>query len=201
VIRTADWLGVPRHTFSAVFGAVLARGQGYEQAFEVFRPGFDLAVEERRRAEAGVRYRIEARDLYPDARECLAALRAAGLWVGIAGNQPPWAAGELASFGLPVDFVGVSGQWGVSKPDPAFFARVVEEAPCAAGEILYVGDRVERDVVPARAAGLRTALVRRGPWAFVNAADDGGADVCLSGLAELPGWVAAVNRGVPFGTG
>jgi hypothetical protein len=25
----ADWLGVPRHVFSAVFGAVIARGQDY----------------------------------------------------------------------------------------------------------------------------------------------------------------------------
>ena len=37
----ADWLGVPRHTFSAVFGAVIARGGDYRETFQHFRPGFD----------------------------------------------------------------------------------------------------------------------------------------------------------------
>ena len=49
----ADWLGVPRHTFSAVFGAVVARGLDYRQVFQHFRPGFDLAEERERRAAAG----------------------------------------------------------------------------------------------------------------------------------------------------
>jgi integrase len=39
----ADWLGVPRHVFSAVSGAVIARGQDYRETFQVFQPGFDLA--------------------------------------------------------------------------------------------------------------------------------------------------------------
>ncbi len=30
----ADWLGVPRHTFSAVFGAVIARGLDYRETFQ-----------------------------------------------------------------------------------------------------------------------------------------------------------------------
>ena len=33
----ADWLGVPRHVFSATFGAVIARGQDYRETFQVFR--------------------------------------------------------------------------------------------------------------------------------------------------------------------
>jgi hypothetical protein len=31
----ADWLGIPRHTFSAVFGAVIARGLDHREAFQV----------------------------------------------------------------------------------------------------------------------------------------------------------------------
>lgn len=41
----ADWLGVPRHTFSAVFGAGIAQGTDWQHAFRVFRPGFDLAAD------------------------------------------------------------------------------------------------------------------------------------------------------------
>jgi hypothetical protein len=36
----ADWLGVPRHTFSAVLGALMAWDRDVSEVFEVFRPGF-----------------------------------------------------------------------------------------------------------------------------------------------------------------
>ena len=49
----ADWLGVPRHTFSAVFGAVIAMGMDYRDTFQYFRPGFNLDAERLRRADAG----------------------------------------------------------------------------------------------------------------------------------------------------
>ncbi len=38
----ADWIGVPRHTFSAVMGVVTAAGRDIEETFQYFRPGFDL---------------------------------------------------------------------------------------------------------------------------------------------------------------
>src|ERR1700689_4463463 len=50
----ADWLDVPRHTFSAVLGAVTAEGRNNAETFQYFRPGFDLAAERQRREEAGV---------------------------------------------------------------------------------------------------------------------------------------------------
>ncbi len=39
----ADWLGVPRHTFSAVVGGVIASGGDLLDAFQHFQPRFDLA--------------------------------------------------------------------------------------------------------------------------------------------------------------
>src|SRR6185312_7501667 len=82
----ADWLGVPRHTFSAVFGAVIARGGDYREAFEHFRPGFDLSAEREARVRAGLGEYLNAHDLYPDVRPCLQALNDRGLFVGVAGN-------------------------------------------------------------------------------------------------------------------
>jgi hypothetical protein len=46
----ADWLGVPRHMFAAMFGAVIARGQDYRQVFQEFQPGFDLYAQSARSA-------------------------------------------------------------------------------------------------------------------------------------------------------
>src|SRR3712207_486414 len=84
----ADWLGVPRHTFSAVFGTVIARGLDHRETFQVLAPGFDLPRERAARAAAGRPEHVVDDDLYPDVRPALARLREAGLWVGIAGNQP-----------------------------------------------------------------------------------------------------------------
>jgi hypothetical protein len=64
----ADWLGVPRHTFSAVFGAVIAAGRDYREVFGHFRPGFDLAAERDRRAAAGKPEWFGEDDLYLSCR-------------------------------------------------------------------------------------------------------------------------------------
>src|ERR1700730_9566306 len=88
----ADWVQVPRHTFSTVLGAVTAAGRDNAETFRYFRPDFDLAAERRRREETGHGERIEEVDLYPDARSALTELRGQGLRVGIAGNQTAKAA-------------------------------------------------------------------------------------------------------------
>jgi hypothetical protein len=35
----ADWLGVPRHTFAAMLGAVIAQGRDYRETFRSSSPG------------------------------------------------------------------------------------------------------------------------------------------------------------------
>ncbi|MFC8002904.1 HAD family hydrolase [Streptomyces olivaceus] len=165
----ADWLSVPRHTFHAMFGAVIAQGRDYRDVFQEFRPGFDLYAERERRAEAGQPETFGEDDLYPDVRDALGTLRADGLWLGIAGNQTTRAGRILRELFTPdVDLIGTSDDWGASKPDRAFFDRVAEVVPAEPGEMLYVGDRVDNDIAPARQSGMHTALIRRGPWATVQ---------------------------------
>ncbi|MFK0050179.1 HAD family hydrolase [Streptomyces sp. NPDC090741] len=165
----ADWLGVPRHTFAAVFGAVVAQGRDYREVFQEFRPGFDLTEQRDARAAAGRPEHFDESDLYPDVRPALAELRADGLWLGIAGNQTIRAGGILRSlFSDDVDLIGTSDDWGASKPDLEFFERVADAVPFANDEILYVGDRVDNDLRPGAKAGMHTALVRRGPWATIQ---------------------------------
>lgn len=192
----ADWLGVPRHTFSAMFGAVIARSLDYRETFQVFAPGFDLAEQREARAAAGLPETYGEDDLYPDVRPALGRLREAGVWLGVAGNQTVRSGAILRSLGLPVDLIATSDDWGVEKPDPAFFKRVAQAAPCDADEILYVGDRLDNDIRPAVAAGLRTALIRRGPWAMIQQHDPDAATIPtarLDSLAELPGLLSDVS--------
>lgn len=197
----ADWLGVPRHSFSAEFGAVIAQGLDYREAFQTFRPGFDLAEERERRVQAGQAESFGEEDLYPDVRPALAALRAAGVWLGIAGNQTVRAGGILRGlFADDVDLIATSDDWGVSKPDRGFFEQLVAEVgrQLRAGpeEILYVGDRLDNDIRPAVAAGLHTALIQRGPWAIIQRRDPDAqrlATMRIDTLEELPKLITPVT--------
>lgn len=185
----ADWVGIPRHTFSTVLGAVTVAGRDNAEVFQYFRPGFDLARERQLREASGRGERIGDGDLYPDVRSSLAALQAAGLWVGIAGNQTARAAELLRALDLPVDDIGASAEWGVAKPEPGFFEQVIARAPGRPQEIVYVGDHRDYDLLPAKAAGLRAALIRRGPWGYLWADDPvvrAHADWVIDSLDELP---------------
>ncbi|UJW32481.1 HAD family hydrolase [Saccharothrix sp. AJ9571] len=185
----ADWIGVTRHTFSTVLGAVTAAGRDNAETFQYFRPGFDLARERRLREEAGRGEQIEERDLYPDVRAGLAALRQRGLWVGVAGNQTARAATLLRQLQLPVDGLATSDEWGVAKPSLEFFERVADMVPDGPEQTVYVGDHRDNDVVAAKAAGFKTALIRRGPWGHLWAADPlvrRDADWIIDSLGDLP---------------
>jgi FMN phosphatase YigB (HAD superfamily) len=167
----ADSCGIPRFTFFGVMGAVIAAGEHHHRAFEV------LGVEPRQGQNVYT--------LYADAQPAIVALQGRGYRVGLAANQPAWADAVLRRAGVSADFVGLSAVWGVHKPAPEFFARIVEEARCAASEIAYVGDRVDNDVEPALAAGLVAVHIRRGPWGHLHEPPAGA--LRIRSLAELEG--------------
>lgn len=160
----ADWLGVPRHTLSALVGAVVAQGLDNAEAVRRVRPGIDIRAEYRAREAAGRGEALDETDLYDDVRPALTALRRLGVRVIIAGNQTARVGQLLRGLDLPADLIATSEEWGVAKPDPEFFARVLEVADAAPGETLYVGDHPANDVFPAKQAGLLVAHIRRGPW-------------------------------------
>jgi HAD superfamily hydrolase (TIGR01509 family) len=121
-------------------------------------------------------------DWYPDARPCLERLRGAGYRVCACGNTPAFVERDLAPL---VDAVASSESFGVWKPEPEFFDRVVELAGVAADKIAYVGDRVDNDVAPAIAAGMTGVHIRRGPWGYLQ--EPPAAAVRIRSLDELPG--------------
>lgn len=167
----ADWLGVPRHTVSALVGAVVAQGRDNADALRLIRPGLDVAAERAAMEDAGRGEQLEETDLYPDVRPALSRLREAGIRVVVAGNQTARAGELLRALELPADLIVTSEEWGVAKPDPLFFAQVVGAAGCQPHEVLYVGDHPENDLFPAKGAGLQAAHLRRGPWGHLWAED------------------------------
>jgi HAD superfamily hydrolase (TIGR01549 family) len=165
----ADWLGVSHSVIFALLGAAIERGEHHRRVFESLRPGFVLEEAREQRRRAGIPDAFDARDLYGDVETCFRALKERGLRIGIAANQPRQAEQALAAIGLPVDFIASSAGWGVEKPAAVFFQRIVDEVGLPAAEIAYVGDRLDNDVLPARAAGMFSVFLRRGPWGFIHA--------------------------------
>lgn len=163
----ADWLGIPRHTFSAVFGAVIARGEDYKQVFQHFSPGFDLDEQRQQRLDAGLGEYLNGNDLYSDVRPCFETLRKHDYFVGVAGNQTVRAGRFIRELNLPADIIATSDDWGTSKPDPEFFEKLIQASGHNRDEIVYVGDRLDNDIAPAVKAGLQTVLIRRGPWGYI----------------------------------
>lgn len=185
----ADWLGAPRHTVSALVGAVVAQGRDNADALRLIRPGLDIAAEYAAREAAGRGEHLDDTDLYDDVRPALAELQRLGVRVVIAGNQTVKAGDLLRGLDLPVDVIATSGEWRCAKPSREFFDRVVDVAGAPRQSILYVGDHPANDTFAAAGAGLRTAHLRRGPWGHLWADDPQvrhTADWVIDSLHDLP---------------
>jgi HAD superfamily hydrolase (TIGR01549 family) len=182
----AELLGVSPGTLMAVLGAAVSQGGDHHDAFPHVAPNVEWPELE---AEHEVRYGgFRADDVYADVVPTFTALREQGLRVVLAGNQPERRAAQLRALDLPVDDLVTSEELGVEKPDPAFFAAVLTRLGIDdPSRVLYVGDRVDNDVLPAAEAGFATCWLTRGPWGQLQELpEDVAPDLVLEGLGELP---------------
>ncbi|HEY8180184.1 MAG TPA: HAD family hydrolase [Candidatus Limnocylindria bacterium] len=181
----ADVLGIPRLTFMAVLGAAVERGGGYGRIFDEFaidEPTWRARVPEVEERYGGFR----EQDLYPDAHRAVDALAGQGYHVGLVANQPASRTAELRALGFDTEVIAMSDEMGVAKPDPAFFARVLEMAGNPdPRQVAYAGDRVDNDVIPAAAAGMRAIWVRRGPWGLIQQVGSATPALTVVSLDEL----------------
>ena len=184
----ADYLGIPRLTFLAALGAIIARGGDHAEVFGLFRPDLDIHAVLADPGARELRDTVRTNDLYPDAMPCLTALAVAGYLLGVVGNQPSGSEAIFRDGPAPIELVASSATWGVAKPDPAFFARILSELDLPPGEVAYVGDRLDNDVGPAARAGMVAVFIRRGPWAWIQAGrnDPPDAAIVIESLVELP---------------
>jgi phosphoglycolate phosphatase-like HAD superfamily hydrolase len=150
--RAAANAGVTPFTLMAVLGATIERGIHHNETWGIL--GVDhpegMWVDE---------------DWYPDAVPCIERLRGAGYRVCAVGNTPEFVEEHV---GVHVEVLGSSQRWQIWKPDPRFFARIVEAVGVPPAKIAYVGDRVDNDVGPALAAGMVGVHIKRGPWGYLQ---------------------------------
>jgi HAD superfamily hydrolase (TIGR01549 family) len=181
----ADELGVPRLTFFAALGGAIVRGLEHGTILERFGgPHWRSRVAAVDAAYGGFR----GEDLYPDARPTLERVRTLGYRVAVLANQPATRRRDLLALGVQADLIAMSEEVGVAKPSPVFFERLLELAGVADPRLIaYVGDRVDNDVLPAIAAGMRAIWLRRGPWGVLQELPSGVQPaLVIDSLSDLP---------------
>jgi putative hydrolase of the HAD superfamily len=80
---------------------------------------------------------------------------------------------------------------GLRKPDLKIFERATSTLGVAAGQTLFVGDSFERDIIPAKALGMKTAWVVD---SLKQPPQPSKADRIIHHLAEIPPFVAELQE-------
>lgn len=168
-------LAVRRRVERTVAGTGVSFEEFWSRVMEICKTdpkGYYLAA-----AEFGIKtVPWDSRDerVYPEAAEFLRRLRAR-YCVGIIANQVSGCEGRLRAMGLLpyIDLIVASAEEGVSKPDPRIFEIALQRAGCEAQKALMVGDRIDNDIRPARALGMKTVWLRQGLGSLVEPREDG----------------------------
>lgn len=125
---------------------------------------------------------------YSDAHGTLAALIDKGYKLGIIANQKIGTAERLESWGLRqyFDVIAASAEIGYAKPDKEIFEKAFELARCTAEESVMIGDRLDNDIIPAKAIGMKTVWVKNGLAQYQDVVlGEGVADFVIYTLSDL----------------
>ncbi len=135
----------------------------------------------------------------PKLKETLSGLKQMGLKLGIVSNTFISAGSldrHLAEVGI-LDFFTpriYSYQVDFRKPDIRIFQTAAAQIGELPSDILFVGDRINKDVTPALRAGMQAVLKE----AYTNTGKKIPEGVCkISRLAELPGLIEKINGSCP----
>jgi HAD superfamily hydrolase (TIGR01509 family) len=134
----------------------------------------------------------EARDramtVYPDVPESLAALSALGITLVAASNGNV----DLDRVGLAEHISGTyyAVDAGVTKPDLRFFTGALAQFGIEPSAAVFVGDRLDNDYLPARAAGMHAILLDRHSAAGAETDVTDASVLRITSLAQLPPMVA-----------
>jgi putative hydrolase of the HAD superfamily len=134
----------------------------------------------------------------PGMPEALAGLRALDLRLGCVSNAFMSAATlhqimVERNLGQHLELTISSCEFGYRKPHPAIYKSAVERMGVDASEIIFVGDRVEQDVVGPAKLGMRTVLTLQ----YREEDPESGAvkpDAVIRHLSELPDVTARMLR-------
>ena len=143
---------------------------------------------------------IDCLVLKDDCLATLAALQARGLYLSVVSNiDDDMLTPLIAREGLDrfLDHWTSSEAAQSCKPDRRFFEVALARSGLSAGEVLFVGDSPEHDIIGAHEVGMRTALILDGgiPPPLQTGRVNVTADHNIARLTELKDILAAARRG------
>lgn len=108
--------------------------------------------------------------------------------LGIIANQGMDLEARLEKFGLRdyFDLIVGSSDVGLKKPDLAIFQYALDRAGISAKQVMYIGDRVDNDIVPAKQMGMRAIRVLQGFGQYAPEHAKYRSDGCISSILDLP---------------
>lgn len=125
--------------------------------------------------------------LYVDTKECLKKLKCK-YKIGIIANQSFGTTERLENFGILkyIDLVIASAEEGVAKPNKKIFEIALNKSGCEPNQAIMIGDRIDNDIVPAKALGMKTIWVKQGFRQYWNVqGEDESADLVVDNLTEI----------------
>lgn len=132
-------------------------------------------------------YRTELEKLYEEAPAIIKAL-SQKYELGIIANQLDGLKERLEAFDLLQYFKYIISSWDVKimKPDIRIFEYALDKANCTPQEACMIGDRLDNDILPAKALGMKTVWIKQGFGALqkpLSKSEE--ADYTINNLAEL----------------
>ena len=113
------------------------------------------------------KWKSELEILYPDAKIVLETLHNR-YKIGIITNQLPGLEERLEKFAIRqwIDLIISSADCGFSKPSSKIFQLALKQTSCSASSATMIGDRLDNDIAPAKALGMKTIWIKQGFSAY-----------------------------------
>lgn len=107
--------------------------------------------------------------------------------LGVIANQQENLVERLEHFGILSYFKVVVGSAdiGLSKPDLGIFEYALEQVAALPQDTIYVGDRIDNDMIPAKKMGMKTIWIKQGLGKYNQESKDYPCDWKISQIEEL----------------
>jgi 8-oxo-dGTP diphosphatase len=146
----------------------------YDTAIEFYKENKkgDLEITKKLNVELP-NWKHEYEMLYNDTKICLKTL-SEKYKIGIIANQTLGTAKRLEDFGILqyIDLVIASAEESVAKPDRRIFEIALNRANCIPEQSVMIGDRIDNDIIPAKAIGMKTIWIKQGFGKYWNISNE-----------------------------
>jgi putative hydrolase of the HAD superfamily len=153
-------------------------GSNYSEHYNLFIRRLNLLYSEKYNIPINEQYRYVAAavmayheekvkfiKLYDDVEGCLLKLRKIGIKTAIISDGIPIKQYEKIlrlNIDKLIDLIVISDEIGIKKPNPKLFDYCLKKVGVKGPEMIYVGDRIDKDIIPALLNNIHSVYIHRG---------------------------------------